>query len=151
MPARTFYTIVILLPAMALAAALPFATTQTAVAPPIPAGATEVWVYPRFGLRELAAYGLVAAWLLWELRSRTPSAFARLIWWAPVALAAAGALMLMPFVLVHGAARELFADEGGWIVLRMAVRVAIGYGYIALAEFARRNLLQVDMGADTMV
>ena len=81
----------------------------------------------------------------------TPSAFARLIWGAPVALAAASALMLMPFVLVHGAARGLFADDGGWIVLRMAVRVAIGYGYVALAEFARRNLLQVDMGADTMV
>lgn len=151
MRARTFYTIVILLPALALTAALPFAGTPTAVAPPIPAGATEVWVYPRFGLRELAAYGLVAAWLLWELRSRTPSAFERLIWWAPVALAAASVLMLMPFVLVHGAAREVFADEGGRIVLRMAVRLAIGYGYIGLAEFARRDLFQVDMAADTMV
>ena len=148
MRARTFYTLMILLPAVALASAVPFAGDPTVDAPPIPAGATEVWVYPRVGLRELAAYGLVAAWLLWELRSRTPSDFARLIWWAPVALAAAGILMLMPFVLVHGAAKQLLADDGGRIALRMVVRLAIGYGYIGLAEFARRNLLQVDLAEE---
>jgi hypothetical protein len=136
---------VILLPAVALAAAVPFADTHTPLEPPIPAGATEVWVYPRFALRELAAYGLVAAWLLWALRTRTLSEFTRVIWWAPVALVVAGALLLMPLVLAHGAARELFADNGGRIALRMAVRLAIGYGYIGLAEFARRNLLEVDV------
>jgi hypothetical protein len=145
MRARTFYTLVILLPAVALAAAVQFAGDPTVDGPPIPAGATEVWLYPRFGLRELAAYGLVAAWLLWELRLRTPSDFARLVWWAPVALAVAGILMLMPFVLAHGAARQLLADDGGRIALGIAVRLAMGYGYIALAVFAWRNMLQVDL------
>ena len=149
MQARTFYTLVILLPAVALAAAVPFAETQTAIAPPLPAGATDVWVYPRFALRELAAYGLVAAWLLWQLRSGSATAFARLIWWAPVALVAAGILMLMPFVLVHGAARQIFADDAGRIVVRALVRLAIGYGYLGLAEFVRKNLLQIPLPDET--
>ena len=145
MRARTFYTLVILLPAVALAAVVPFAGTPAEMAPPVPAGATKVWLYPRFAIRELATFGLVAVWLLWELRSRTPADFARLVWRAPVALAVASVLMLLPFVLVHGAARELVADSGGRIVLRLIVRIAIGYAYLGLAEFVRTRLLQIDL------
>ena len=144
---RTFYTLVILLPAVALAAVLPFAGTRSEIAPPIPLGATEAWIYPRFALRELAAYGLVALWLLWGLRSRTPQAFARLIWWAPLALVAASVFMMLPFVLVHGAAREMAADEGGHIVLRLIARAVIGYAYIGLAEFVRTRLFEVDLSS----
>jgi hypothetical protein len=104
-----------------------------------------VWLYPRFAVRELATYGLVAGWLLWQLHSRGPSAFARLIWWAPLAVAAAGVLVLLPFILVHGAAREVLADSGGRIVLRLAVRLAIGYAYVALAEVVRSRLLQIEV------
>ena len=111
---------------------------------PLPAGATEGWVYPRFAMRELVAYGLVAAWLLWELRRRTIVAFAQVLWWAPVALAAVSVLLLVPFVLVHGATREMFADNGGRIALRLIVRLAVGYAYLGLAEFVRRNLLEIE-------
>ena len=146
--ARTFYTITILLPALALAVAVPFAAPPMAVEPSLPAGATEVWRYPRFAIRELATYGLVAGWLLWQLRSRGPSAFARLIWWAPLAVAAAGVLVLLPFILVHGQARDVVADSGGRIVLRFAARLAIGYAYVALAEFVRTRLLQIEVAGE---
>jgi len=142
--ARTFYTITILLPALALSVAVPFAVPPMAVETSLPRGATEVWLYPRFAIRELATYGLVAGWLLWQLRSRGPSAFARLIWWAPLAVAAAGVLVLLPFILVHGAIREMIADSGGRIVLRFAARLVIGYAYVALAEFVRTRLLQIE-------
>ena len=142
--ARTFYTVTILLPALALAIAVPFAAPPMAIGTSLPRGATEVWIYPRFAIRELATYGLVAGWLLWQLQSRGPSVFARLIWWAPLAVAAAGVLVLLPFILVHGAVREVFADSGGRIVLRFAARLAIGYAYVALAEFVRTRLLQIE-------
>ncbi|HEY7635433.1 MAG TPA: hypothetical protein VH763_07815 [Gemmatimonadales bacterium] len=142
---RTFYTIAILLPAIALAAAAPFAGPPVRVEPPMGPGATEVWLYPRFAIRELATYGLVAAWLLWQLRSRPSAAFVRVLWLAPLALVAVSVVMLMPFVLVHGKARELFADEGGRIVLRMIVRLAMGYAFIGLAEWARTRLLGIEL------
>jgi hypothetical protein len=143
--ARTFYTLTILLPAVALAIAVPFADPPMAVETSLPPGAIEEWIYPRFAIRELATYGLVAGWLLWRLQSRGPSAFARLIWRAPLALAAAGVLVLLPFILVHGAFREVLADSGGRIVLRFAARLAIGYAYVALAEVVRTRLLQIEV------
>ena len=146
--APTFYTITILLPALALAVAVPFADPPMAVEPALPAGATDEWIYPRFAIRELAAYGLVAGWLLWQLHSRGSSALARLIWWAPLAVAAAGIVVLLPFILVHGAARDMLADSGGRIVLRFAARLAIGYGYVALAEFVRTRLLRIEVAGE---
>ena len=146
MQARTFYTIVILLPAVALAIAVPLAGPPPGSGTPLPAGATEVWIYPRFALRELVAYGLLAAWLLWELRRRPLPAFTRLLRWAPVALVAISFFLLLPFVLVHGAAREVVADDGGRLVLRFIVRLALGYAYIALAEYVRVRLLQIEPG-----
>ena len=68
---RTFYTITILLPAVALAAVAPFAGRPVQIEPPVGPGVTQVWLYPRFAIRELASYALVAAWLLWQFRSRT--------------------------------------------------------------------------------
>jgi hypothetical protein len=56
---------------------------------------------------------------------------------------AVSVFLLVPFVLVHGALRETFADDGGRIALRQIVRLAVGYAYLGLAEFVRRNLLEV--------
>ena len=144
--ARTFYTFTILLPAVALAIAVPFTLPPAAAETPLPLGATAVWLYPRSGIRELATYGLAAAWLLWRVYMGGPSAFARLIWKAPLVVAAVGVLVLLPFILVHGAAREVLADSRGWIVLRFGARIAIGYAYVALAEFVRTRLLQIEVG-----
>jgi len=148
MRAQTFYTIAILLPAAALVATLALAAPPDRPEVPMPAGATETWVYPRFAVRELVAYGLVAAWLLWELRRRTLPAFARVLWWAPVALVTVNVFLLFPFVLVHGALRELFANDGGRIALRLIVRLAVGYAYLGLAEFVRKNLLEVESAGE---
>jgi len=145
---RTFYTIVILLPAVALAAAGPFAAPPPGIGTPLPAGATEEWVYPRYALRELVAYGLVAAWLLWELRTRTLPEFTRLLRWAPVALVAVNVFLLLPFVLVHGDLREVLADYRGRLVARFIVRLGVGYAYIGLAEFVRIRLLQIEPALD---
>jgi hypothetical protein len=142
---RTFYILTILLPAIALAAVGPFAGTPMPVEAPVGPGVTQVWLYPRFALRELAAYGLVAAWLLWQLRTRPPAEFARLLWWAPVALVIVSGVLLMPFVLVQGRARELFDENGGRILLRMVARLVIGYAYLGLAELVRTRLLGIDL------
>lgn len=99
---------------------------------------------PNASTDELAAYGLVAAWLLWELCRRPLPAFAQVLWWAPVALVAVTVLLLLPFILVHGALREMFADGGDLIALRLTVRLAVGYAYLGLAEFVRRNLLEIE-------
>jgi branched-subunit amino acid ABC-type transport system permease component len=144
MRARTFYTVAILLPAAALVITLALATRPERPELPLPAGATEMWRYPRFAVRELAAYGLVAAWLLWELHRRTVPDFARLVWWAPVALVAIIVILLVPFVLGHGALREMLANDGARIALRLIVRLAIGYAYLGLTEFVRKNLLEVE-------
>jgi len=142
---RTFYTITILLPAVALAAVAPFAITPMPMAPAPGPGATQVWLYPRFAIRELASYGLVAGWLLWRLRTQPLATFSRVLWLAPLALVAVSVLMLMPFVLVQGKARELFGDEGGRIVLRMVVRLAIAYAYVGMAELVRTRLLEIEL------
>jgi hypothetical protein len=143
MRARTFYTVAILLPAAALVAMLALAGPAERPEFPLPAGAREVWVYPRFAVRELAAYALVAAWLLWQLRRRTLPAFERLLWWAPVALVVVSVLLLLPFILVHGAMRDMLAENGGRLALRLIVRLAVGYAYLGLAEFVRRSLLDI--------
>jgi hypothetical protein len=134
----------ILLPAIALAALGPFAAFPMSGGPAGPGG-TVVWLYPRFVIRELAAYGLVAAWLLWQLRTRPLTEFVRLLWWAPVALMVVSGILLMPFVLVQGQARELFAEEGGHILFRMFARLVIGYAYLGLAELVRTRLLGIDL------
>jgi hypothetical protein len=98
-------------------------------------------MYPRASVRGLAAYGLVVLWLLLELRRRPPAAFARLLWLAPILLTAASIVLLLPLALVYGEARELFAENSGVIGLRLVVRLAVGFGYVALLGFIRDQLL----------
>ena len=145
MRARTFYTVAILLPAVALAAALTFVGRHQPPEAPLPSGVTAVWLYPPFAVRELATYGLVAAWLLWGLRRRSPSDFARTLWWAPPALVAGSALVLMPFVLVHGALRELLAENAARMEVHVIVQLAVAYTYIAITEFVRWDLLRIEV------
>jgi hypothetical protein len=146
---RTFYSIAILLPALALAAVVPFTGPPMQVGPPLGPGATEVWLFPRSAVRELLSYCLVAAWLFWQLRSRSPEAFTRVLWFAPLAILAVNAVMLTPFVLVHGRARDLFADDSSRIVSRMVVRLVIGSIYVGLTEFVRTRLLGIELANES--
>ena len=57
-----------------------------------------------------------------------------MLWRAPMSVAIANCLVLAPFVLVYGGARELLAEQGGGIGLRFLVRLLVGYGYVALLE-----------------
>jgi hypothetical protein len=137
---RTFYTIAILLPLVALAAVAALGGGEGDLSAGLPPGATAEWLYPTSAVRSLVAYGIVAAWLLWELRRRTPAAFGPLLWLVPLVGAGVNILVLAPFPLVHGAARELFADEGLRAVLRLVVRLLIGFAYVGLVIFTRDQL-----------
>jgi len=137
---RTFYTIAILFPLVALAAVAALAGGERDLPTGLPPGATVEWLYPTSSVRDLVSYGIVAVWLLWELRRRTPAAFAPLLWLVPLVSTAASILVLAPFPLVYGAARELFADEGLRVVLRLVVRLLMGFAYVGLVIFTRAQL-----------
>jgi hypothetical protein len=139
---RTFYAIAILLPLIPMAAIAAYGGGERQLAAGLPPGTTAEWLYPRSPVSGLAAYGLVALWLLRELRRRTPGEFARLLWRAPVANAAINILLISPLVLVHGDARDLLAENGGRIVLRTLVRLLIGFAYVGLVGFVREQLRQ---------
>jgi hypothetical protein len=137
---RTFYTIAILLPLAALAAVAALGAGEPTLSAGLPPGATAVWLYPTSAVRGLVAYTIVAAWLLWELRRRTPAGFAPLLWLAPLVSTGVNILVLAPFTLVHGAAREFLADEGLRVVFRLVVRLLIGFAYVGLVVFTRDQL-----------
>jgi hypothetical protein len=141
---RTFYTIAILVPLIPTAAIVACGGGESQLAARLPPGATAEWLYPRSSVRDLAAYGLIALWLLRELRRRTPEEFARVLWRAPVASAAASILLMSPLVLVHGDARDLLAEDGGRITLRLLVRLLIGFAYVGLVVFVREQLRRGD-------
>jgi hypothetical protein len=137
---RTFYTIAILLPLAALAAVAALGGGERDLSAGLPPGATAEWLYPTSAVRGLVAYGIVATWLLWELRGRTPAAFAPLLWLVPLVNTGVNILVLAPFPLVHGGARELLADEAPRVALRLVVRLLIGFAYVGLVVFTRDQL-----------
>jgi hypothetical protein len=139
---RTFYTIAILLPLVALAAVAALRGGEGDLSAGLPRGATAEWLYPTSAVRDLVSYGIVATWLLWELRRRRPAAFAPLLWLVPLVSMGASILVLARFPLVYGAARELFADEGPRVALRLVVRLLIGFAYVGLVIFTRDQLRQ---------
>jgi hypothetical protein len=141
---RTFYTIATLLPLVALAAVAVLRGGEGDPSAGLPRGATAEWLYPTSAVRDLVAYGIVAAWLLWELRRRTPAAFASLLWLVPLVSAAVSILVLAPFPLVHGTTRQLFAEEGLQAAMRLVVRLLIGFAYVGLLVFTRDQLQQGD-------
>jgi hypothetical protein len=137
---RTFYTIAILLPLIALAGVAALGGGERDLSTGLPPGATTVWLYPTSAVRGLVAYSIVAAWLLWELRRRTPAGFAPLLWLLPLIVTGVNILVLAPFTLVHGTAREFLADEGPRVALRLVVRLIIGFAYVGLVVFTRGQL-----------
>jgi hypothetical protein len=137
---RTFYTIAILLPLVVLAAVAALGGGERDLSAGLPPGATAEWLYPTSAVRGLVAYAIVATWLLWELRRRTPARFASLLWFLPLVTTGVNILVLAPITLVHGAVREFFADDGLRIALRLGVRLLIGFAYVGLVVFTRDQL-----------
>ena len=103
-------------------------------------GATVHWLYARSAIRELVAYAAVASWLLWILHHRTAAEFHQAMWRAPVLLAVIHLLFPLAVILANGLVRTIAAEQGGRIVLRLLVRLAIGFGYVGLVGWARRQL-----------
>ena len=136
---RTFYTIAILFPLVVLAAVAGLGGGR-GLPSRLPPGTTAEWLYPTASVRGLVAYAIVAVWLLWELRRRTPAGFEPLLWFLPVVNTGVSILVLAPFILVTGSARQLFADEGLQVALRLVVRLLVGFGYVGLTVFTRDQL-----------
>jgi hypothetical protein len=137
---RTFFTIAILLPLGVLAAVAALGGGERDLSAGLPPGTTAVWLYPTSAVRGVVAYAIVAAWLLWELQRRTPAGFAQLLWLLPLIVTGVNILVLAPFTLVHGNAREFLADEGLRVALRLIVRLVIGFAYVGLVVFTRDQL-----------
>ena len=138
------YAIGILVPLVLLALVAAIGGESSRRVGKLPNGAFVEWIYPRSAIREVVAYAGAVLWLLRELCCRTPDEFGRTLWRAPVIVAIANFLVLAPFVLVHGGARELFAEQGGRIGLPFVVRILVGYGYVVLVERIQGQLQHDD-------
>ena len=138
------YAIGILVPLVLLALVAALGGESSRRVGELPNGAFVEWIYPRSAIREVVAYAGVVLWLLRELCCRTPDEFRRTLWRAPVIVAIANFLLPAPFVLVHGGARELLAEQGGGIGLRFLVRILVGYGYVMLVERVQGQLQRDD-------
>jgi hypothetical protein len=137
---RTYYTWVILLPLAIIAAVAAAGGDNGASTDGLGPGGTVRWLYPRAPIRELVIYAVVASWLLWTLQRRSPAEFQRAVWRAPVFLAVLHFLLPLVVVLASGMAKRIVADQGGRIVARVVVRLLMGFGYVALIDWARRRL-----------
>jgi hypothetical protein len=144
MAPRVIYTIGILFPLLAFAVVAGLGAGERDLATGLGPGGTAAWLYPRSAVRDLLVYGGVALWLLWELHRRAPAEFGRLLWRAPLVYAAGHLLLPMAFALVNGVSRGLLAEHGGWIVLRLLVRLLLGFGYVALLLFIRDQIQSGD-------
>ena len=65
-----------------------------------------------------------------------------MLWLAPLANVAVSVLLLAPFILVHGTAREVLGEHGGRVALRIVVRLLVGVVYVGLVVFVREQLRQ---------
>jgi hypothetical protein len=137
---RTYYGIVVLLPLFGLGIAAALHPADADFSAGLGPGGTAHSLYPRSAVRGLLAYAMVAVWLMRALRRRTPPAFEPLLWWAPLAYAAANVVVLAPLVLIHGRAAEFLSEEGGRAGLRLVIHLVIGLGYVGLVMFARERL-----------
>jgi len=106
----------------------------------LPNGGILLWIFPRSAIREVVVYAGVALWLRRELRRRTLDEFQRTLWRVPVIVAIANVLLAAPFVLVHGSARQVLAEQGGQIGVRFLVRIIVACGYLALVEWIQGQL-----------
>ena len=137
---RTYYTCAILTPLAVFAAVAAAGGDDGSSTLGLGPGATVHWLYPRAAIRELIAYAAVSAWLLWTLRQRTMAAFQQAVWRAPLLLVAIHLLFPLAVVMANGLVRQVAAEQGGRILLRLLVRLLLGFGYVTLTEWVRRRL-----------
>jgi hypothetical protein len=137
---RAYYTMAILVPLAVLAAVAAAGGDDGGSALALGPGATVRWLYPRSAIRELIAYAAVAAWLLWVLHHRTPAEFQRATWRAPLLLVLVHLLFPLSVLLANGVLGRVFAEQGGRILLRLLVRLLVGFGYVGLVGWVRRQL-----------
>ena len=137
---RTYYTWAILAPLAVFAAVALTGVGEDSSTLGLGPGATVRWLYPRAAVRELVAYGAVALWLLWTLHRRPLVQFQQAIWRAPLLLVGIHLLFPLAVILVNGVARRIFAEQGTQIVLRLLVRLVVGFGYVGLTEWVRGQL-----------
>ncbi|HEU4954156.1 MAG TPA: hypothetical protein VFT28_06255 [Gemmatimonadales bacterium] len=137
---RTYYTGAILVPLAVFAAIAAAGGDDGSSTLGLGPGATVHWLYPRAGIRELIAYAAVSAWLLWTLHHRTMAEFQQAVWRAPLLLVAIHLLFPLAVVLANGLVRQVAAEQGGRIVLRLLVRLLMGFCYVALTQWVRRRL-----------
>lgn len=137
---RTYYTCAILVPLAIFAAVAAAGGDDGSSTLGLGPGATVRWLYPRSAIRELIAYAAVALWLLWTLHQRPPAEFQQAVWRAPVLLAVIHVLVPLVVVLANGLVRTMAAEQGGRIVARLMVRLLVGFGYVGLIEWVRRQL-----------
>jgi hypothetical protein len=137
---RTYYRCAILFPlavfAVVAAAGADDGSSTLGLGP----GATVRWLYPRSAIRELVGYAAVASWLLWILHRRTAADFQQAMWRAPVLLVVIHLLFPLAVILANGLVRTIAAEQGGRIVLRLLVRLLVGFGYVGLIGWVRRQL-----------
>jgi hypothetical protein len=137
---RTYYICAILIPLAVFAAVAAAGGDDGSPTLGLGPGATVHWLYPRSAVRELVAYAAVALWLLWTLHHRALPDFQRVVWRAPVLLVIIHILFPLGVVLANGRAGTLVAEQGGRIVLRLLVRLLVGFGYVGLTMWVRRQL-----------
>ena len=137
---RRFYQLTILFPLLGLGLVAALNRGDADLMTGLAEGGRAYWLYPRSATRGLLAYGAVAVWLLLELRGRSAEGFGPVLWRAPLVFVAALILLLMPLVLIHGNAHELFSEQGGRVWLRLLAHLVIGFSYVALVGFVREQL-----------
>jgi hypothetical protein len=113
-----------------------------------PLSAEWDWVYPTSVTRGLIAYAVLAGWLWIEIGRRSLEDLGRLVWRAPLVYVALTWLLMLSLSLLRGAAAELLAEHTGAIVLRTAVHLLIGFGYVALIQMALDRLRSAGEVAD---
>lgn len=128
---RRFYRIAALLPLAGLAVA---AVLHARSAEGLPDGWD--WVYPTSISRSVIAYGILAAWLWVQLDRRPARDIPRLLWRAPVIYVLLGWALMFGLALVRGRVGELWAEHAGAILVRTAVHLVVGLGYVAMVHVA---------------
>ena len=137
---RTYYTGAILIPLAVFAAVAAAGGDDGSSTLGLGPGATVHWLYPRAAIRELIAYAAISAWLLWTLHYRPMAEFQQAVWRAPMLLVVIHFLFPVAVLLANGLVRQVAAEQGGRIVLRLLVRLLLGFGYVALTQWVRRQL-----------
>jgi hypothetical protein len=66
--------------------------------------------------------------------------FHQALWRAPVLLGGIHLLFPLAVLLANGALRTVLSGQGGRILLRLLVRLLVGYAYVGLIEWAGRQL-----------